>query len=181
MRIDLTRSFSPSSDENEDTEDWFRYSRKGRGDYIWSELHERRVVVILGEAGIGKTLEFQNEVDRLQHEDKGAFFIPLNQMSDRDSWDLVVSSFQPRFDHWEQSTDTGYFFLDAIDEARLISHSAFDRALMVVRAGLDRCLPRVRIAISSRVTDWAVESVQDSVKTHLTDPISAAAHVLDFG
>lgn len=179
MRIDLIRSFSTASDENEDPEDWLRYLRKGKGQYDWSDLHERRVAVVLGEAGIGKTLEFQNEVDRLQQKGKAAFFIPLNQVLDKSSWDLVVSTSQPDFQEWEKSAGTGYFFLDAVDEARLINHAALERALMVVGAGLRLCLSRVRIVISSRVTDWAVESVRESVQKHLAIPIEAASRVVD--
>lgn len=174
MRIDLTRSFSTPSDGNEDAEDWLLYFRKSKSQYEWPTLHKHRVVVILGEAGIGKTLEFQNEVDRLQRNKQAAFFIPLNQVLDAASWALVISHLQPQLEHWEKSTDIGYFFLDAIDESRLTNHAAFERALRVISTALRPTLSRVRIAISSRITDWAVESVRDSVRTYLTGPIAEA-------
>jgi len=177
MRVDLTRSFSIPADGDEDIDDWLRHFSKGKGRYRWSDLHERRVVVVLGEAGIGKTLEFQNEVERLRHCGKAAFFIPLNQALDKDAWDLIMSDPESRFEQWKTSVDAGFFFLDSVDEARLVSHAAFERALMVVSSGLGNCSSRVHVAISSRITDWAVEGVRDTVRRHLTVPIAAALNV----
>lgn len=181
MRIDLIRSFSSVSERDEDSEDWLRYLRKSAGQYDWSDLHQHRVVVVLGEAGIGKTLEFQNEVDRLRRDGKTAFFIPLNLVLDEGSWNLVVLQSQTAFEQWEKSTNIGYFFLDAVDEARLINHAALERALMVIATGLRPYFSRVRFAISSRITDWAVESVRESVHRLLTVPIEAASRIVDAG
>lgn len=176
-RIDLARSFSVASDTPEETDDWLRFFRKRSGEYVWSDLHEHRIVVVLGEAGIGKTVELQNEVGRLRRVGKSAFFIQLNQVLDKDSWELVVKDSQPDFVRWEGSADIGYFFFDAVDEARLVNHSAFERALLVIKSALSHNMSRVRVVISSRITDWAVDSVRDSVQTHLTGPIENAHRV----
>jgi hypothetical protein len=61
MRIDLERSFSIARDGAEDTEDLLRYFRKGKGEFSWSNLHDKPLVAVIGEAGIGKTVEFDNE------------------------------------------------------------------------------------------------------------------------
>lgn len=181
MRIDLIRSFSTAKDGNDDSENWLHFFHKGKGEYSWSDVHERRVTVVLGEAGIGKTAEFQNEVDRLQRQGKPAFFIPLNQVLDNESWGRTVLDSGSNYDQWDKSSQTGYFFLDAVDEARLIDHAALERALVVVRAGLRNCLPRVHIAISSRITDWTVKSVRESVRKHLVGPIETALRVSAVG
>jgi hypothetical protein len=79
MNSQINRSFSPfqESDESRIGDDyWFRLpSRSG---LLWSDLLKKRLVVILGEVGIGKTFEFQNEAKTLASENQAAFFLPLN-------------------------------------------------------------------------------------------------------
>lgn len=174
MRIDLERSFSIARDGAEDTEDLLRYFRKGKGEFSWSNLHDKPLVVVIGEAGIGKTVEFDNEVARLQREGKPAFFVSLNQVLDKDAWAVAVEDSASNYAEWEKSSDVGYFFLDAVDEARLRRHADFQNALSVIRVNLRNHMARVRVAISSRVTDWAVEDVRDAVRKYLVFPIEAA-------
>jgi len=143
---------------------------------MWSDLHEQRVVVVVGEAGIGKTTEFKNETERLRRLSKAAFFVELNQLVDSDSWTLALGPSAEAFDAWLQSTDEGYFFLDAVDEARLTSHAALKKALQVVYATLRRHFPRVRVAISSRWTDWSIQDVRTTVEELLVSPIELAGH-----
>ncbi len=134
-------------------------------------------MVVVGEAGIGKTIEFKNEVKRLQANGKAAFFIELNQLDDLESWGLALGQSASTYAQWQNSTEDGYFFLDAVDEARLSSHAAFKKALTVVQASLRQHLGRVRIAISSRWTDWSIDEVRITVDEFLVAPIEAAHRV----
>lgn len=174
MRIDLERTFSTPRDGTEDVEDWFRYFQKDKGGFTWSALHEKVVAVVVGEAGIGKTIEFENEAARLQRAGKPAFFVSLNQVLDKESWTLAVQDSTSDYAKWETSSDVGYFFFDAVDEARLVSHAALQKALSVIQGGLRSHLARVRIVISSRITDWAVEDVRETVRKYFVRPIEAA-------
>ena len=67
MLIDLHRSFSEYASESAEVqdEDWGAFLRMRNGGHAWSELHEKPLVIVLGEAGIGKTVEFKHEVARL--------------------------------------------------------------------------------------------------------------------
>jgi hypothetical protein len=58
MNIDLHRTFSEhtSSGTQSDDEDWREFLGQSRGRRTWTDLHEKPVVVVLGEAGIGKTV-----------------------------------------------------------------------------------------------------------------------------
>lgn len=147
--------------------------RKNDG-LTWTDLHEKPLTVVLGEAGIGKTFEFENEVIRLRAAEKAAFFLPLNQLSDAGSWDLALTGHKHDYAAWEASDALGYFFLDAVDEARLKSHADFERALTVVQHALSTHFSRVRIAISSRVTDWSSPRVRAKVEACLAKPIERA-------
>lgn len=176
MNVDLRRTFSEHRDapDDDDGQDWSQYVGQRQGRKSWVDLHEKTLVVVLGEAGIGKTIEFQNEVRRLREAHKAAFFIPLNQLSDAESWELVLTGHEAEFAAWAAGEEVGYFFLDAVDEARLTSHSDFERALTVVQKALGPHLYRVRIAISSRVTDWATPAVRSAIGARLAKPIERA-------
>ncbi|MET4578667.1 hypothetical protein [Ottowia thiooxydans] len=176
MLIDLHRSFSEYSSESSEVqdEDWGAFLGMRNGRHAWSDLHEKPLVVVLGEAGIGKTTEFKHEVARLTGGGKAAFFLPLNQLQDSDSWTLALIGCEDSYAAWAASTATGYFFLDAVDEARLRSHADFERALTLVQQALGPHLWRVRVAISTRITDWSAVSVRAAVDTRLAMPIQRA-------
>ncbi|MFP3433572.1 hypothetical protein SB781_27710 [Paraburkholderia sp. SIMBA_061] len=176
MNIDLRRTFSEytNSPTKSEDEDWLELLGQRQGRKTWSDLHEKPLVVVLGEAGIGKTIEFQSEVARLREVGRAAFFIPLNQLSDAESWKLVLTGFEAEFDAWAASDELGYVFLDAVDEARLKSHADLERALTVVQRALGSNFVRVRIAVSSRVTDWAISGVRSAVHARLVRPIERA-------
>lgn len=174
MPIDLLRTFSVSnkSSMNDVEEDWSLYFDQNGAHKTWSDLHANGVSIVIGEAGIGKTTEFSLEVDRLTSRGEAAFFLPLNQLTDTDSWQLVLTGQRHTYDSWLESDQLGYFFLDAVDEARLRSHADFEKALAVVQRALEQHFSRVRIAISSRVTDWSVHAVQAAVDRRITAPLS---------
>lgn len=176
MQLELHRTFGkytePQSGDGE--VDWHEYFGSKRGRLTWNELHQMRVVVALGEAGIGKTVEFQLETKRLTADRRPAFFLPLNLLRTKDDWQLALGDALEDFTTWGASTEEGFFFLDAVDEARLQSHADFTRALWIVRSALAPHMTRVRIAISSRVTDWTVPEVAASVTTQLLQPINDA-------
>ena len=176
MIVHLLRTFSEYTNVANDSDDqgWSQFLGQHRCDRTWTDLHEKPLVVVLGEAGIGKTIEFQNEAGRLREAGQVAFFIPLNQLSNADSWRLVLTGHDAEFDAWAASNELGYFFLDAVDEARLKSHADFERALTVVQQALGSNLARVRVAISSRVTDWSTPGVRSAVDARLAMPIGRA-------
>jgi hypothetical protein len=137
----------------------------------WTELLQKRAAVILGETGIGKTFEFQHQAIRLQQEDKAAFFVPLNQIISRESAQAVLDEQAPRFEAWRRSNDMGYFFLDAVDEARLNGPPSLQTALRAIRDILQPHLQRISFFVSSRVTDWNVPGVKETVEQTLFKPM----------
>lgn len=148
----LQRTFKQidRSQHDEDT-DWSEYLDPdgGTGRLTWVDLHRRHVAVVLGEAGIGKTVEFGLEVDRLVAADQAAFLIPLNQLKQQGDWRMALGKSARRFDAWTEGDDIGYFHLDSVDEARLTSHADLGKALSIVNAALEGNLSRVCIAVSA--------------------------------
>jgi len=176
MNIQVSRSFSPfreSGDSQTDYEDWSRLVRRDKG-LSWNDLLKKRLIVILGEAGIGKTYEFQNRVRILAAEDRAAFFLPLNQLDAPDGVRQALVEQIDQYERWLKNDEAGYFFLDAIDEARLNSPVAFYKAIRAIRQALGSHLKRVSLYISSRITDWSVPGVKDAVREHLVKPLNTA-------
>lgn len=174
QHVDLLRTFALPTKNADEEPDWTTYLDSKRGVLTWVELHAKPVTIVVGEAGVGKTTEFQDEAARLVANGKAAFFVELSQLMVSDDWALALNGRLSFFEAWQQSSEAGYFFLDAIDEARLTSHAALKKALNLVRSKLQPNLSRVAVTISSRYTDWSVDDVRASVRESLIDPIEHA-------
>jgi len=109
----------------------------------------------------------QQQAARLQHEGKAAFFLPLDQITSQESVQAVLNDQARRFDQRLLASEVGYVFLDAVDEARLISPAALQAALRAIRDALRPHLHRLSCFISSRITDWSVPSVRASIEQML--------------
>lgn len=175
MHIELQRTFGQYTEPQvEDGDvDWHQYFSSNRSRLKWDDFQQNRVTVILGEAGIGKTAELQLQAERMTVSGRFSFFLPLNLLAALD-WDSALGDVLPSFEAWLNSSEDGFFYLDAVDEARLQTHVDFKRAISAVRTALAPNIAHARIVISSRVTDWTVPDVQKTVATHLLNPISIA-------
>ena len=176
MQIDLHRTFSTTRELSDDVDDWSEYLG-AKGKLTWSDLHDKPLVVVVGEAGIGKTIELTLQARRLRGRGKRAYFLALNQLTDLGSWDLALADSLEDFQQWKSSDEIGYFLFDAVDEARLTGHVAFVKALQVAQSALRGSFARVRIVISSRITDWSLQGVRDSVDAYLSRYIDAVISV----
>ncbi len=174
MNIDLHRTFSPYTDSPEDDDAyWTQYLTNEKKRKTWDDLHQKRVTVVLGEAGIGKTSELELQSKRMAAAGHFSFFLPLNMLV-AGTWADALEGELSSFESWLQSDRDGYFFLDAVDEARLATHADFKRAVLATSAAIAPNATRARIIISSRVTDWTVPDVQKTVQVILLRPILQA-------
>lgn len=176
--IELTRTFAPASDKQDDDEDWSSYLGSTSGRLNWEDLRDKPLTVVLGQAGIGKTIEFELEVQRLRRAGKAAFFVALNQLVNPQSWSRALAESYDGYEQWKASNETAYFFLDAVDEARLNGQTDFVQALSEVFLALGKCMARVHFVISSRPTDWSIDGVRDAVNKYLGKPIGTALSAL---
>ena len=119
----------------------------------WDELLEERNVVLLSEAGSGKTWEIREKTKELRGENRFAFFLRLENIPNQFETSFEEGSFD-EFTAWKESNEEAWFFFDSIDEARLKSFVDFENAIRTVAAKLGRGISRARILISGRVTAW---------------------------
>lgn len=119
-------------------------------------LGDRRIIVVLGEAGSGKTRELRERVKLLRSQGATAFFVPVERLADRSLLDAIDSRDRELFSAWIEGGSTdGYLCLDSVDEARLVTRAAFSNALHNLTEGLNaQVYRRIRLVISCRVSEW---------------------------
>ena len=166
--IPLDRRFVPHTPEGEDQRDsLFQFKAST---ISWLDILKHPRVVILGEAGSGKTTEFKTQAQSLSGEGKNAFFFRLEDLADTAPKDTLSPEEKAAYQKWLNGTDKGWLFLDAVDEARLTNYNNFERALHRLAADIAPAMGRVHIILSSRGTAWREED-KGFLQTHF--PTSA--------
>ena len=170
--VDLQRRFHELTDsELEDIESLLAWSGSEFGpDIGWSELLEYARVILLAEAGSGKTEEMGERARRLTGEGRFAFFVPLESLDQYPITDLLSTTEEEQFDQWRaDGKEPAWFFLDAVDELKL-TEGKLDRALNRLSKAIDGRLHRARIIISCRPSDWRSGSDMHTVQHRLPMP-----------
>ncbi|EIE01353.1 hypothetical protein [Leptospira licerasiae] len=119
----------------------------------WENLLSNKLVVILSEAGTGKTVELINKAQELKEQGKYSFCIKIESIPSNFDYSFVVGSIR-EFQEWKNSETQGWIFLDSVDEAKLISRTNFDIALRKFYQILGSKINQSNIYITSRVSEW---------------------------
>ncbi|HEX4966376.1 MAG TPA: hypothetical protein VF173_36545 [Thermoanaerobaculia bacterium] len=119
----------------------------------WAEILQHPRVVVLAEAGSGKTAEMQAQTARLRAEGQPAFFIELERLQ-RPLAEILSCEDNRALDAWKaEGQSTAWFFLDAADELKLVQGKLKD-ALIQFAKGIDGHLHRAYCVISCRPSDF---------------------------
>ena len=120
----------------------------------WENVLENKRVVIIAEAGAGKTHELLHKAKELHENGKPAFFMRLEYLKDglESAFENLGDNDYLDFATWKQSDESGYIFLDSVDEAKLSDPREFERALRRLRMELGTSLAQATIVVSSRPT-----------------------------
>ena len=170
--IDLKRRFRNLTDkELEDTESLVSLEEFGvYPDMGWPELLRHPRVILLAEAGSGKTMEMEEQAKRLVRNGQYAFFVALESLNDEPFIDLLSSDEELLFNKWKaKGSQPCWFFLDSVDELKLHSGTLI-RALRHLSRAVDGYIDRARIIISCRPSDWLPEVDLVTVQKHLPIP-----------
>jgi len=127
----------------------------------------RRRVVLLAEAGSGKSREFQERAKILTEMGRFAFVVRLDQLADTSLESVLGPHESARLLTWRRGTGEGYFFLDSVDEAKFSRMTDFDSALNRFRDAVKDDLARAHIYLSSRITEWQPKSDASKVLSQL--------------
>jgi hypothetical protein len=116
----------------------------------WDQLLKSQRVLIVSEAGAGKTHECRAEQAALWAAGEAAFYFDLAQLANNKLCDLMLAEEEERFNAWLASqSDIATIFLDSIDELKLTLGS-FEGALKRLNKAIAGQLGRVRIVITTR-------------------------------
>ena len=151
--IELHRTFhelSKNSNENDNVD----ISRAfDSGDRRWSDLINEYRIIILSEAGSGKTAEIRNVADMLRKQGKPAFFLRLENIS-KDFEDAFEVGTHEAFKEWLESNQEGWLLLDSVDESRLREPRDFELAIRKISRLIGTAKDRTHIVITSRAPAW---------------------------
>lgn len=116
----------------------------------WDELLRSKRVLIISEAGAGKTYECRTQRQRLWDAGEPAFFLELATLATSDLRSMLDHDEEKRLDEWLASqSDVATFFLDSIDELKL-SLGSFEQALKRLNKAIAGQLARARVVITTR-------------------------------
>lgn len=170
--IDLDRRFHPLTDK--ELGDAELLASFGDSDFdfdkSWEDLLKCPRVVLLAEAGAGKTVEMEHAAQRLVDDGKYAFFLPLESLDRGEVRVVFTPDENERFDSWMARPDApAWFFLDSVDELKL-RRGTLDGALRRLSSVVHRHLHRARFVISCRLTDWRRSGDGSTVRRRLPLP-----------
>ncbi len=169
----IKRSFRDLSDaEVADIEKATALARVGwTGSFGWDELLRSHRVLIVSEAGAGKTYECQAQQDRLWKAGEPAFFLDLATLAGSSVREMLSKVEEERLDAWLRSqSEIATFFLDSIDELKL-TLGKFEYALKRFNKALEGQLGRARVTITTR----PVPIDRELIARHLPIPASGDA------
>ena len=135
----------------------------------WDGVLAQRRVVLLAEAGSGKTEEMR-EQDRIRNA-AGQFAVYATvEDVDRDGLEGALGAGdRARLATWRAADNAGWFFIDSVDEARL-GRVRFERALRRIADGILGTERRAHIVLSCRLTDWETTRDLERLKEALPIP-----------
>ncbi len=119
----------------------------------WGELQGQERVVLLADAGAGKTFELRAEAERLIERGHAAFFIRIEDI-DEDFGAAFEVGDAVAFDRWLEGSGEAWFLLDSVDEVRLETPRAFEAAMRAFSSRIHDAQQRAHVIISSRPYAW---------------------------
>ncbi|ESY78099.1 hypothetical protein X740_21240 [Mesorhizobium sp. LNHC221B00] len=165
--IELNRTFHELSRyANEDNELDLSHAFHVGDRLSWSNLIERYRVIILSEAGSGKTAEIRNVALDLRAQGKSAFFIRLEHVPNDFEDGFEVGTFE-EFESWLGSNDEGWLLLDSVDEARLRNPGDFALAIKKLGRRIATAKDRTHIVVTGRTNAWRPKTDLALCVTHL--------------
>lgn len=152
VQLDRTFHALPDYASKADDVDLAESGRVGRP-LTWPNLLRSQRVVVLAEAGAGKTFELLNKARELRERGEAAFFIRLEHVRDDLRLAFEVGTHASFLD-WISGQDEAWVFLDSVEEARLRGPADFELAVKKIADAIGGASIRARIYISGRIGAW---------------------------
>jgi hypothetical protein len=130
----------------------FRYGA-GVGWLSWEHLLAKLRIVVLAEAGSGKTAEMEERFRLLAGAGNFAFNATVEDVGRSGLDSALRAKVRERLAAWRASNEDAWFFVDSVDEAKL-NDVRLEKALRQLADEIATAERRAHIVLSSRYTDW---------------------------
>ncbi len=162
--VPIDRNFSaitPEKDEYE--ENWLESYWGIKEPKTWLDLEAEYRVVILADAGAGKTFETLARAKHVAEQGRAAFFIRIEDLTVGFDKAFEIGS-SDQFETWLSSSEEAWFFLDSVDEAQLDHPSAFEKAIKLFAGNIRPAMHRAHIVITSRPYAWRFKADKELIE-----------------
>jgi hypothetical protein len=136
----------------------------GDGGLGWDELSKRYRVVILAEAGSGKSTEMKVRARLMAAEGRIVFSASVEDIGTDGLPGTLSVPDSRRLAKWRESLEEAWFFIDSVDEGKAAG-VRLDKVLRRLADGILGAEHRAHVFLSGRITDWEfrgdLESLQD--------------------
>lgn len=164
--VELHRTFHELSEHDSEADEPELVRVFGGQRLQWAYLTREYRLIILSEAGSGKTFEIRHIAQALRDQGLPAFFLRLEYIVNDFEIAFEVGTFDA-FGTWLASSEEGWLFLDSVDEARLQNPRDFEHAIRRLSLRIRNAYDRTHIVITSRTTAWRPRTDLDFCKEHL--------------
>lgn len=151
--IPLDRQFIPWTESDGDEINAEQFAARGWGTKNWDDVLASHRVVLLSEAGSGKSEELAEQARKLRAEGKWAFLFSVQNVGHDGLPAVLGAADRAAFEAWRTSTETAWLLIDSVDEAKL-DGLRLETALRKIADGIFGVEDRVHIVLSGRFTDW---------------------------
>lgn len=167
--VELDRTFRELPKHSSENDDIDVSLLSSVGDRLsWFNLREEYRLIILSEAGSGKTKEIRNIASTLRTQGKAAFFLRLEHISIdfEGAFEIGTGTYED-FQEWLKSGEEGWLLLDSVDESRLRDSGDFKLAICKLGRQITTAMDRTHIIITSRTTAWRPKTDLANCTAHL--------------
>lgn len=158
--VQLNRTFRTLPDDagGNDENDAFTFWGAMDSALTWEDILQKRRVVLLSEAGAGKTIEIRHAAMQLRDAGRTAFFLRLEDIGGDFECAFDIGT-HDEFLAWKsQGHADAWLLLDSVDEACLKNYNDFSSAIRKLATKLSDAIHRTYIIITSRVSAWQPHS-----------------------
>ena len=150
--IKMNRTFKAlrATSSNDDAFELSLGERFDESGISWDELLKSQRILIVSEAGAGKTYECESKARELFARGEPAFFLSLERVESAGVVATLFGDEHERFTNWlASSSQLAYFFLDSIDELQLV-HRSFKDALRRFANDIRGAMGRATVVVTAR-------------------------------
>ena len=169
--IDLNRQFIPLDAKDAEHVEALLAARSSYYLKDWEHLLEQSRVVILAEAGSGKTTELKARSESLKARGKITFYTTVQDVANEGL--ESASGEKSEIEKWKNGDKEAWFFIDSVDEAKF-NGIRFETALRRIKEATESGASRAHIIISGRYSDWEFRGDLERLKHYLPVPSATA-------